>query len=51
MGRDVFIVFELIREIEKAEDPAAGEKTAPADPQSDPTIRSAINLFGGRLIQ
>ena len=49
-GHSVFIVFELIREIERPAS-APGDKNAGGEPQSDPTIQSAINMFGGRMIQ
>ncbi len=50
LGRPVLIGFELVREIEGAPEKAAPQAPAVAT-APDPTIQSAINLFGGRLIQ
>ncbi len=51
LGRPALIGFELVHEIEGASEKVSSSApvTAPAPP--DPTIQSAINLFGGRLIQ
>jgi DNA polymerase III subunit gamma/tau len=54
-GRDTMITFELIKEITDPRKAAAvgpAKAEAPAAPaQKDPTIQSAINMFGGRIIQ
>jgi len=50
LGRPAIIGFELVHEIEGA--PEKNQPEAPVVPAApDPTIQSAMNMFGGRLIQ
>ncbi len=52
LGQEVLISFELIKEISgKGTSASPAEKAPLASPQDDATIRSAMNLFGGRLLQ
>lgn len=52
LAQEVMISFELIKEISDKKSPSpSDEKAAAAPSQDDPTIRSAMNLFGGRLLQ
>ncbi len=51
LGQEMLISFELIKEISGERLVSPEEKIAPAPSQDDPTIKSAMNLFGGRLLQ
>jgi len=52
LAQEVMISFELIKEISDKKAPTPSDEKAAAAPfQDDPTIRSAMNLFGGRLLQ
>ena len=51
LGRAALIGFEFVREIEGTAEKVSLEAPATVFAPPDPTIQSAINLFGGRLIQ
>ena len=47
LEQDVRLVFEVIREISKSKNAAAADVSS----EDNPVIKSAMNLFGGRIIQ
>jgi DNA polymerase-3 subunit gamma/tau len=52
LGQEALVSFELIKEISgKKTSASPEEKAALSSPQNDATIKSAMNLFGGRLLQ
>ena len=51
LGRALSVGFELVREIEGASQASQTPAPSSEPAQTDPTVQSAINLFGGRLIR